>query len=60
MGGCVGGGEVAGRVGSVGVPHQVRQAPCEMSWKVLLVTQARARDSIERVDRWAAGHYHGL
>jgi hypothetical protein len=37
--------------GSVGVPHQVRQAPCEMSWKVLLVTQARARDSIERVDR---------
>ena len=60
MGGCVGGGEVAGRVGSVGVPHQVCQAPCEMSWKVLLVAQARARDSIERIGRWAAGHYHSL
>lgn len=41
-----GGGEVAAALVPWGFLHQVRQAPREMSWKVLLVTQARARDSI--------------
>lgn len=53
MGGCVGSTRLrCGEVAAALVPwgflstYKVRQAPREMSWKVLLVTQARARDSI--------------